>query len=513
MPPHGDLDERWRSIRAAALALGEWYAFATAALDTLRDEARPGDDASIVRIWPEHFDAAIDMGEPAAGRRATYGGSPGDGHHAEPYLYASPWAGRIDGFFGDPTFKGASLLYSAAGGRGRPDGGGARVPARGPRADPAACLRPRGSRSTRVSSRSTESPPWWRRAGRSASPAPSEGYGALDNRCPHQGGPLGDGQIENGYLICPWHALRVQPVHRQAAARASATRPPRMRSSSATTACTSSCPCAEERVSLMDQMVDVLCDWGLDTVFGMVGHSNLGLADALRKAEEDGRLTYIGIRHEGAAAFAASGYAKLTGRPAACFSIAGPGATNLLTGLWDAKVDRVPILALTGQVQTQVVGPGAFQELPLAQAFDAVAEWSQTVLSPDNATELAALAMKHAVVNRDVAHLIFPDEVQELRASTSRRARPRAGRVGGDRDRAARRPSWTGRSRCSSAARAAGDHRRQRRAAVPRRGAGARRADRRAGDHHLQGQGLVPDDHPLGVRRAGPVGHPRRRPP
>ena len=62
--------------------------------------------------------------------------------------------------------------------------------------------------------------------------------------------------------------------------------------------------------------------WGVDTVFGMVGHSNLGLADALRRAEEDGRLKYIGIRHEGAAAFAASAYGKLTGRPTACFSIA-----------------------------------------------------------------------------------------------------------------------------------------------------------------------------------------------
>jgi len=95
---------------------------------------------------------------------------------------------------------------------------------------------------------------------------------------------------------------------------------------------------------------------GVDTVFGMVGHSNLGLADALRRAEEDGRLSYFGIRHEGVGAFAASAYAKLTGRPAACFSIAGPGATNLLTGLWDAKVDRVPILALTGQVQTRSLG-------------------------------------------------------------------------------------------------------------------------------------------------------------
>src|SRR5437763_17036238 len=93
----------------------------------------------------------------------------------------------------------------------------------------------------------------------------------------------------------------------------------------------------------------------------MVGHSNLGLADALRRQEEAGKLTYIGIRHEGAAAFAASAYGKLTGRPAACISIAGPGDTNLLNGLWDAKVDRSPVLALTGQVNSQLLGPGAFQ--------------------------------------------------------------------------------------------------------------------------------------------------------
>jgi thiamine pyrophosphate-dependent acetolactate synthase large subunit-like protein len=141
-------------------------------------------------------------------------------------------------------------------------------------------------------------------------------------------------------------------------------------------------PSPVHSVSLMDQVVDTLCAWGLDTVFGMVGHSNLGLADAVRRAEEAGRLRSFGIRHEGAAAFAASAYAKLTGRPAACLSIAGPGATNLLTGLWDAKVDRAPVLALTGQVQTQVLGPGAFQEVPLAEAFAAVSEWSQTVIAP-----------------------------------------------------------------------------------------------------------------------------------
>ena len=105
-------------------------------------------------------------------------------------------------------------------------------------------------------------------------------------------------------------------------------------------------------------MAETMVNWGVEHVFGMVGHSNLGLADALRRQEEAGKLTYIGIRHEGAAAFAASAYGKLTGRPAACLTIAGPGATNLLTGLWDAKVDRAPVLALTGQVDTQVLGPG-----------------------------------------------------------------------------------------------------------------------------------------------------------
>jgi hypothetical protein len=112
VPPHGDLDDPLTIDLAAAGVLAEWFEFATEALEGLRAHALPEDDVTIVRIWPEHFDAAIDMGNQAAGRRATYGGSPGDRHHAEPYLYASPWAGRIDDFFGDPTFKGASLLYS-----------------------------------------------------------------------------------------------------------------------------------------------------------------------------------------------------------------------------------------------------------------------------------------------------------------------------------------------------------------------------------------------------------------
>jgi len=168
--------------------------------------------------------------------------------------------------------------------------------------------------------------------------------------------------------------------------------------------------------TVSDLMVETLIAWGVTQVFGMVGHSNLGLADAIRRQAQAGKLSYVGVRHEGAASFAASAYAKLTGRPAACLAIAGPGATNLLTGLWDARMDRVPVLALTGQVDTQVLGPGAFQEVDLAAAFRSVAAWSQTVLRDSRPAELMSLALKHAILERDVAHLIFPNEVQSLRA-------------------------------------------------------------------------------------------------
>ena len=181
--------------------------------------------------------------------------------------------------------------------------------------------------------------------------------------------------------------------------------------------------------TVTDVMAETMTNWGVTSVFGMVGHSNLGLADALRLQEARGRLRYYGIRHEGAAAFACSGYAKLTGKPAACLTIAGPGATNLMTGLWDAKVDRAPVLALTGQVDAQVLGPGAFQEIDLAAAFAPVARFSQTVLHTSKHAELMTLACKNAFVERDVAHLIFPDDVQTLPARQHTSASGPDGRV------------------------------------------------------------------------------------
>ena len=111
-------------------------------------------------------------------------------------------------------------------------------------------------------------------------------------------------------------------------------------------------------------------------------------------------------------------YCPLSGKSPAGYD-AGPGATNLLTGMWDARMDRSPILALTGQVDTQVLGPGAFQEVDLAAAFAGVAAMSHAVYRDSRHVELANLACKNAILKRDVAHLIFPDEVQTLPSDAS----------------------------------------------------------------------------------------------
>ena len=259
-------------------------------------------------------------------------------------------------------------------------------------------------------------------------------FTAMDNRCPHQGGPLGEGSIEIGkdgqcLLRCPWHGWDFDPK---------TGRPPGGHEDSGQTlypvevreggVYVGLATEAEHTTTVTDVMAETMINWGVTTVFGMVGHSNLGLADALRLQQEKGRLNYYGIRHEGAAAFACSGYAKLTGKPAACLTIAGPGATNLMTGLWDAKVDRAPVLALTGQVDAQVLGPGAFQEIDLATAFAPVARFSQTVLHTSRHAELMSLACKNAIVERDVAHLIFPDDVQTLTDAAAKAAGP-GGRI------------------------------------------------------------------------------------
>ncbi|MEP4767325.1 MAG: thiamine pyrophosphate-binding protein [Roseibium sp.] len=245
-------------------------------------------------------------------------------------------------------------------------------------------------------------------------------WAAMDNHCPHQRGPLGEGSIEKGsdgkcWIRCPWHGWDFDPLtgappggHEDSGQKLY---PLKIEDGEISVGIE---PEPEHERTVTDVMTETMVNWGVKRVFGMVGHSNLGLADAIRRQVKKGSLGYIGIRHEGAAAFAASAYGKLTGKPAACLTIAGPGATNLLTGLWDAKVDRSPVLALTGQVQTQVFGPGAFQDIDLKSAFDAVSRFSQPVLGSSNHAELMSLALKTTLVERDVANLIFPDDVQTL---------------------------------------------------------------------------------------------------
>jgi thiamine pyrophosphate-dependent acetolactate synthase large subunit-like protein/nitrite reductase/ring-hydroxylating ferredoxin subunit len=329
--------------------------------------------------------------------------------------------------------------------------------------------------------------------------------GALENRCPHQGGPVGEGSIENGWLRCPWHGYDYDPL---------TGRPPEGFTDAVTAYDVDErddgifvrLPARAETVRTVgDVVVETLIAHGVDTVFGMVGHSNLGLAEAMRKAEERGALRYVGIRHEGAAAFAASAYGKLTGRPAACFAIAGPGSTNLLTGLYDAKLDGSPVIALSGQVPSNVVGRGAFQDVDLQAVFRDVSVWNATVAAGSDHAELAALAVKHAVDGRGVAHLVFPDEVQVL-ASSAAPAQP-TGRS------AARciRPDEQVLADAARVIRAA-------RRPVVIAGAGARdaHAELLAFAESLdapvlttfKAKGLVPDTHPLGAGVLGRSGTP-----
>jgi thiamine pyrophosphate-dependent acetolactate synthase large subunit-like protein/nitrite reductase/ring-hydroxylating ferredoxin subunit len=250
---------------------------------------------------------------------------------------------------------------------------------------------------------------------------------AIDNSCAHQGGPLGEGYLKVikgvNYIACPWHGYEYDfngngpPGYDDCVNRFST----ELRDDGLFV----ELPELPEVFRVSDQIIDVLINWGVKTVFGMIGHSNLAMGEALRKRESE--IKFIGIRHEGAASFAASAYGKLTGEPGVCLTIAGPGATNLLTGLYDAKLDRSPVLALTGQIETQFLGPGAFQEVDLMGAFADVTVWQQMVLSSKNASELTVLALKHAILQRNVTQLSLPDEVQK--ESGKIKSVPREGRI------------------------------------------------------------------------------------
>ena len=329
--------------------------------------------------------------------------------------------------------------------------------------------------------------------------------GALENKCPHQGGPLGEGSIEKGLLRCPWHGYDYDPITGQPPEGFSDSVPSYPVDERADGVYVQLPDPPQQIRTVADVLVETLVAHGISHVFGMVGHSNLGFAEAMRRAEERGELTYIGIRHEGAAAFAASAYGKLTGRPAACFAIAGPGSTNLLTGLYDAKLDEAPVVAISGQVPSKVLGRGAFQDLDLTAVFKDVAVSSTAVQAGSDHAELAALAVKHAIDGRGVAHLVLPDEVQVLPSESP--AKGPAGRL-------SRRRIRPDDDTLARAAAMIGDARRP----VLIAGHGARGAEdqvRGLAEHlnapvltTFKAKGLVPDTHPLGAGVLGRSGTP-----
>jgi pyruvate oxidase len=162
--------------------------------------------------------------------------------------------------------------------------------------------------------------------------------------------------------------------------------------------------------TVSEVIVDQLAAWGMDYIFGLPGTTCLGVVDAIRKRD---KIRFIKVRHEEAAALMASAYAKLTGKVGVCVTIAGPGATNLITGLYDAKMDRAPVLALTGQVKLQYIGPGSFQEIDQDVLFNSFCTFNKTINSKEQTIELVTLALKHALVERGVSHLTIPNDVQK----------------------------------------------------------------------------------------------------
>ncbi len=167
-----------------------------------------------------------------------------------------------------------------------------------------------------------------------------------------------------------------------------------------------------------DILVESILDWGVDTVFGLPGDGINGIMEALRTRQE--RVRFIQVRHEEAAAFMACAYAKYTGRLGCCLATSGPGGIHLLNGLYDAKLDQAPVLALTGQIYSDLKGSNFQQEVDMARLFDDVAIYNQEVINPNQIEMLADEACRHALNHRGVSHITFPVDYQEYELSRKR---------------------------------------------------------------------------------------------
>src|SRR5919206_2484351 len=164
-----------------------------------------------------------------------------------------------------------------------------------------------------------------------------------------------------------------------------------------------------------DLLVERLCDWGVDTIFGLPGDGINGFVEALRKRHD--RIRYIHVRNEEVGAMAAVGYAKFTGKLGVCFSTAGPGAIHLANGLLDARMDGAPLLAITGMTYHDLIGTHYLQDFDTDHLFSNLAAYSQRIMGPEHIANVVDLACRTALSQRVPAHLAFPIDYQTADAT------------------------------------------------------------------------------------------------
>lgn len=168
--------------------------------------------------------------------------------------------------------------------------------------------------------------------------------------------------------------------------------------------------------NVSDQIVEFLTEMGVKYIYGIPGDTIDSLMESLRKQD---KIKFIVMRHEEAGAFAACAQAKLTGELAVCIACQGPGAIHLLNGLYDAAMDGVPVLAITGQVATNVMGTGAVQEVNQVSLFHDVSVYNQELRNPAQVLPVFTAACQLAEARRGVAHISIPSDIMRLPAVKS----------------------------------------------------------------------------------------------
>src|SRR2546423_3524494 len=161
-------------------------------------------------------------------------------------------------------------------------------------------------------------------------------------------------------------------------------------------------------------LVERLIEDGVDTIFGLPGDGINGVMEGLRKHRN--KIRFVHVRHEEAAAFAACAYAKYTGRLGVCLATSGPGAIHLLNGLYDARLDQAPVLAITGMTYHDLIGTMYRQDVNTDYLFQDVAVFNQRVMGPAHVTSLVDLAVRTAVAPRGAAHIAVPLDLQQWTA-------------------------------------------------------------------------------------------------